>query len=81
VIDMFETTVLEIRSPDGQRELEIALLTTGMYQFTEWTKQAGDEYTGRFTAVTHLSGLYETQEAAETDARKMLPWLHDQISN
>jgi hypothetical protein len=51
-----------------------------MYQFTEWTKQAGDEYTGPYTAVTHLSGLYETQEAAETDARQTLPWLRD-ISN
>lgn len=77
---MFETTVLEIKSPDGQRELEVALLATGMYQFTEWTKQVGDEYTGPYAAVTHLSGLYETQAAAETDARQMLPWLRD-ISN
>jgi hypothetical protein len=43
--------------------------------------QAGDECTGPYTAMTHLSGLYETLEAAEADARQMLPWLRDQISN
>ncbi|WP_157218689.1 hypothetical protein [Flavisphingomonas formosensis] len=74
---MFETTVLKIGSPDGQSELEVARLPTGMYQFTEWTKQAGDESTGPCTALTHLSGLYETQEAAETDARQILPWFRD----
>jgi hypothetical protein len=76
---VFETTVLEIKSPDSQRELEVTLLANGFYQFTEWTKQTGDEYTGPFTSVTHLSGLYETQEAAVTDAHQMLPWLRERI--
>lgn len=78
---MTAKSVLQIPSADDQQELEIDLLPNGMYQFTEWTKQAGDEYTGPYTSVTHLSGLYETLDAAEADARQMLPWLRDQISN
>lgn len=78
---MPDTSIFQVHSTDGQQELEIVLLSNGMYQFTEWTKQAGDEYTGPYTSVTHQSGLYETKDAAEADARQMLPWLRDQISN
>ena len=78
---MTAKSVLQIPGADDQQELEIELLPNGTYQFTEWTKQAGDEFTGPYTATTHLSGLYETLEAAEADARQMLPWLRDQISN
>jgi hypothetical protein len=48
---------------------------------SSWTQQSGDEYTGPYPLVTHLSGLYETQDAAEANARLMLPWLRDRISN
>lgn len=78
---MTAKSLLQIQSADDQQELEIELLPNGTYQFTEWTKQAGDEWTGPYTAMTHLSGLYETLEAAEADARQMLPWLRDQMSN
>ncbi|HWI84761.1 MAG TPA: hypothetical protein VNT42_00355 [Sphingomonas sp.] len=78
---MTAKSVLRIPSADDKQELEIALLPNGMYQLPEWTKQAGDEYTGPYTSVTHLSGLYDTLEAAKTDARQLLPWLRDQISN
>ena len=74
---MSDTTILQVQSRDGQQKLEIVLLSNGMYQFTEWTKQAGDEYTGPYTSVTHISGLYESKDAAEADARQMLPWLRD----
>lgn len=78
---MFETTVLQRYSPDGERELEIALLSNGMYQFTEWAKRVGDEYTGEYAAVEYLSGLYATLVEAEADAQQILPWLRDQNSN
>lgn len=51
--------------------------TNGMWRFIEESEQAGDEYTGRYFSPTHLSGLYESADAAERDARMTLPWLRD----
>lgn len=47
----------------------------GMWRFVEDSHYDGDEYTGPYFAPTHFSGLYETADAAERDARAMLPWL------
>lgn len=49
----------------------------GMWRFVEDSHFAGDEYTGPYFASTHVSGLYESADAAERDARAMLPWLRD----
>jgi hypothetical protein len=49
-----------------------------MWRFEEEAEHEGDEYTGRYFAATHVSGLYESANAAEQDARAMLPWLRDQ---
>ena len=53
----------------------------GAYYFVEETEQEGDEYTGRYFAPTHRSGLYESDAEAERDARITLPWLRDKNSN
>ena len=49
----------------------------GMWRFVEDSHYEGDEYTGPYFAPTHFSGLYESADAAERDARAMLPWLRD----
>ncbi|MFI5011885.1 MAG: hypothetical protein ACHQAY_06025 [Hyphomicrobiales bacterium] len=61
--------------------MTVELQPNGTYRFTEWTRQEGDEYTGAHWAVTHWSGIYETAADAELDARRMLPWLRDKISD
>jgi len=48
-----------------------------MWRFVEDSHYEGDEYTGPYFAPTHFSGLYESADAAERDARAMLPWLRD----
>lgn len=48
-----------------------------MWRFEEERKIEGVDYTGRHFAPTHVSGLYQSADAAERDARAMLPWLRD----
>ena len=50
----------------------------GMWRFEEESEQEVDEYTGRHFAPTHVSGLYESADAAERDARATLQWLRHQ---
>ena len=49
----------------------------GMWRFVEESHHDGDEYTGPYFAPTHFSGLYESADAAERDARATLPWLRN----
>ena len=73
--------ICRLDSEDGKRRVDVEFMSNGMYRFVELTEDAGDEYTGPYMALTHFSGLYESAEAAEHDARRMLPWLRDQNSN
>jgi hypothetical protein len=69
--------VRRIAETATQRLLLIAE-ANGMWRFEEVSEHEGDEYTGRYFAPTHVSGLYESADAAERDARATLPWLRDQ---
>jgi len=60
------------------RRLLLIAEANGMWRFEEQSEYEGDEYTGRYFAPTHVSGLYESAEDAERDARAMLPWLRDE---
>lgn len=59
------------------RRLTLIGDTNGMWRFVEDSYYEGDEYTGPYFAPTHLSGLYESADAAERDARAMLAWLRN----
>lgn len=59
------------------RRLSLIAETNGMWRFVEHSHYEGDEYTGAYFAPTHESGLYESADAAERDARAMLPWLRE----
>ncbi|MDR6147825.1 hypothetical protein QE363_003618 [Sphingomonas sp. SORGH_AS870] len=59
------------------RRLTLIGDTNGMWRFVEDSDYEGDEYTGPYFAPTHLSGLYESADAAERDARAMLAWVRD----
>jgi hypothetical protein len=69
-----------IVSADGKRAVEIERQENGFYRWVEWKQFPGDEYIEDYMSPTHFSGLYDTAEAAERDAR-FLPWLRDQNSN
>jgi len=70
-----------LESEDGKHLVDIELMPNGHYRFVEMTEDEGDEYAGPYMALTHFSGLYESAEAAEQDARGILPWLRGLISN
>lgn len=68
-------------SEDGKYRVDVEMMRNGHYRFVEMTEDSGDEYTGVYIACTHFSGLYDSADAASHDARRILPWLRDQISN
>ena len=47
------------------RRLLLIAEPNGMWRFEEESEHEGDEYTGRYFAATHISGLYESANAAE----------------
>jgi len=53
--------------------------TDGHYRFVEDSYLSEDGYT--FWTPTHWSGVYETAEMAENDAKSILPWLREINSN
>lgn len=59
------------------RRLILIAEANSLWRFVEDSHYEGDEYTGPYFAATHYSGLYESADAAERDARAMLPWLRD----
>jgi hypothetical protein len=68
-----------IVSADGKRRVEIAPDQIGLFRFIEDTDIWTDDYAvpAPVWTPTYFSGLYETAEAAEVDARAILPWLND----
>jgi hypothetical protein len=67
-------------TPDGKRRLNIYAHESGFFSFTETTEARLDhpdlpEEKQTYWKIVLESGLYETSEAAEDDARKMTPWL------
>jgi hypothetical protein len=64
---------------DGKQRLLIMAASGSFFRFEEDTYVTKDGYT--FWRPTHSSGLYDSAEAAERDARIELPWLRDNPEN
>lgn len=71
-------------SEDGRRKLEIFRKPTGLFQFEESVVELVVEPDPDFYEegttywnCTHLSGLYESLEAADDDAKSSLAWLRN----
>jgi hypothetical protein len=74
--------VKRIESQDGTRHVEFLMGTHGLFRFLELILVNDEkDYEGEYWTPGEYSGLYDSLEAAERDARLTLPWLGDQISN
>ena len=67
----------DIFSPDGKRVVEIWRSGIGLFYFQELSEES-DPYAGSYLAPSHGSGLYDSAEAAEREAKATLPWLRGQ---
>jgi hypothetical protein len=74
-----ETSIKEIRNPDDTKCVSIMARDDGYYRFVERSLVTQDGYT--FWTPTYWSGIYETEVAAEGDARTVLPWMRAEKSN
>jgi hypothetical protein len=67
-------------SPDGRRWIDLYEKPDGLFFFQEFYEARDDvpNYgTATYTSPGWKSGLYRHAEAAESDLRKMAPWLHE----
>lgn len=71
--------IKRLESADGLRRAEIQTSGHGEYRFTEHTHITEDGDT--FWVPTWESGLYNSPEAAEREARAELPWLQPKLPN
>ena len=72
--------VKTIISRDGKHRIDIRLSTAGQYRYTTFSdRYRADEdfHNPPYWAIESFSGLYETAEAAEADARAEFAWLRD----
>ena len=69
------TEVKRMSNLDGNRRMVILSEPGGLFRFEEESYVTEDGYT--FWSCTNMSGLYDSAEAAERDARMELPWLRD----
>ena len=73
-------TVKQIISKDGKHRLDIEVNSGGLYRYVTFDDryrndpdfQAPPEW-----AIDDLSGLYESVQAVEADAKARLAWLHE----
>jgi hypothetical protein len=74
--------VSRVNSRDGMKYMSVHT-RDNMFCFVEHTQFTEVEpyQTYTYFSPTHQSGLYESAEDAERDARLELPWLREQISN
>ena len=71
-------------SPDGARKLDIFKKPNGLFQFEESIVELIVEPDAEvfeegttYWNCTHLSGLHESAEAADAEAKASLPWLRE----
>jgi len=67
--------IKRVMSEDGKRRMLVMAPYRNLFRFEEETHVTEDGYT--FWSPTHVSGLYDSAEAAELAARMELPWLRD----
>ncbi len=70
--------IKHVLSADGKKRMLI-MEAGNLFRFDEDTYVTEGGYT--FWSPTHCSGVYDSAEAAERDARLELPWLRDKNSN
>lgn len=73
----------KIVSEDGKRRVEIASDDGNLFCFTEYSDAWSEDFAvpGPVWTPTHVSGLYDSAEAAELEAYAILPWLRGLNSN
>ena len=71
--------IKRVLSEDGQQRMLVMAAPGSLFRFDEDTHVSKDGYT--FWSPTHMSGLYDSAEAAERAARMELPWLRDKNPN
>jgi len=75
-------------TPDGKRKLDIYHRPDGLYSFEESVVEVEiapdpdfDPEGTIYWLCTHMSGLFESLEAADAEAKASLPWLRDGTYN
>jgi hypothetical protein len=77
--------ITRIQSADERHALEIMRGSSGQYRFIEfeWVLSVDDVdrlvHGDGYWKTSSPSGLYESAQAAEADARASLPWLKENI--
>jgi hypothetical protein len=69
-----EIRLKTIERPDGKARIFIIARDDGLFRYVGEVEDH-DEFAGTFWRPCDMSGLYETPEAAEADARNEVPWL------
>jgi hypothetical protein len=70
-----------VLSADSTKRVRIMATPRNLFCFEEETYVVEVENNDAFWSPTHVSGFYDSAEAAERAAFLELPWLRDQISN
>jgi hypothetical protein len=72
--------VKTITSRDGKHRIDIDRSEAGLYRYVTFDdryRTDDDFHNPPYWAIEGFSGLYETAEAAEADARAEFAWLRD----
>ena len=77
--------VKRIDRSDGKRSVTIEAREDGFFEYAEWTENFEDlRYVGlgidRTWVPLQFSGIYETAELAEQDARLAISWLAENLN-
>jgi hypothetical protein len=70
-----------VLSADGTKRVRVMETPRNLFCFEAETYVVEVENNDAFWDPTHVSGFYDSAEAAERAACLELPWLRDQISN
>jgi hypothetical protein len=74
-----ERRIKTIERSDGKARLFILARDDGLFRFEGESEQGEDGDV--FWALSESSGLYESAEGAEHEARRTVPWLRDESSD
>ncbi len=74
------TVIQQLESRDGRFRVSIFKRPEGLFQFEGEELIEEDEFPGSYWLPRYVSGLHETQAAAEREARVVLPWLKSEIT-
>lgn len=73
-------TIKTLTSGDGKYSLDIERDEAGLYRYVTFSdryRTDADFQNPPYWTIEGFSGLYETAEAAEADARAQLTWLRE----